>query len=489
VEEKDQIRLGVATLLDNYWITRKEYPEEYLIIRKHKKTIQKYFVDYFGYQLFMTTNLIKLEKVPHTPEQWMGVQEFHEPLDYSIFVAILAYLEEKAQDDMFLISMLSDFVKNFFTNELELKWEVYKHRLSFVRAMKFVEKMELVDVIQGEIDQYRDDMEREVLYRPTMISKYFMRFFTKPIKEFNAVRDLYQVNHDEVHKPVEKEELNDRLDNLMTEMLINKWKNENESNTPRENLQSLNRRLFFSPIVYRHELTEEEKKYFTLQSFRMVEAIAEYTDLEMEIYRNEMLLISKKRSSRLEQHPAQKAISDIALQFGLFFHAMVKQLEEKPEGEYRLTHHKFEELIEDLHKEFGHGWSKEYRESYPEEVAKKLLEYLTEWKLADYETVTSTITIYPATTRIVGDYPVDYKFQNYFLLKVKQTVENYFTEDQFTISKDEFEQWIAEFKENQKLPTPSKTKDMLDAVSKFSDLDDDNNVLIMVEKVRKKKGD
>lgn len=438
MEDKEQMRIGITALMENFWIQKKHKTNDYMLIKKHKKGIQKYFFDNFGYQLFSGIDLFKLEKVPYQAEAWMGIQDFREPIDYSIFVAILAYLEDKSKDDLFLVSTLADYVKNFFDKDFKIKWEIYKYRLSFYRAVKYAQSMDLLDSLEGEIEKYKTDEKEEILYRPTMISKYYMRFFSKPIQDFQNI----------------------------DEIISDRWKIPGEDSTPRLNLQSLNRRLFFSPVVYKNELTDEENKYLNYQSFRMVENISEFTDFEMEIYRNEILLISIERNVTGQQHPSQKTISDIVLQFSSFIKEKLKALSDNefPKFEYIVGRREFDKWFEKLQEEFGHGWSKEFRESYSEEVAEKVLEYLEEWKFAFNDFQTHSVVLYPPLVRVGGEFPREYKFERYFIKKMKDISSD--TDWDFNLPTSIFEELIREYNISNS-DTPLRLKNAQDAIDKY----------------------
>lgn len=424
--------------MENFWIQKKDRPNDYMLIKKHKKVIQKYFFDNFGYQMFSGIDLFKLEKVPFQAESWMGIQDFKEPIDYSIFIAILAYLEDKAKDDLFLVSTLSDYVKNFFDKDLKVKWEIYKHRLSFYRAVKYAQSMDLIESLEGEIEKYKTDDKEEILYRPTMISKYYMRFFSRPIKYFRNINEI----------------------------ISDRWKIPGEESTPRMNLQSLNRRLFFSPVVYKNELTDEEKKYLNYQSYRMVENIPEFTHFEMEIYRNEIFLISKERNVTGQQHPNQKTISDIVLQFSAFIKGNLKTLSvnEFPEFEYIVGRREFDKWFEELQEEFGHGWSKEFRESYSEDVAEKVLEYLEDWKFAFNDVQTHSVVLYPPLVRVGGEFPREYKFERYFIKKMKDMSS--VADWDYSLPTPIFEELIKEYNTSNS-DTPLRLKNAQDAIDKY----------------------
>ncbi|MCK2005118.1 TIGR02680 family protein [[Brevibacterium] frigoritolerans] len=460
MEDRERIREGIALLMENFWFTRKHDLDKYMLIRQNRKEIQKYFIDNFGYQVQVNNSIVKLEKIPSKAKPWMGIQDFTDTLDYIFFTSILSYLEDKSSDDIFIVSMLSEYIKQFLSQVLPIKWENYRHRLSFVRAMKFAEKQHLIEVMEGEINLYKDDESIEVLYRPTMISKYFTRFFSKPIQDFSS----------------------------QEEMLEDRWKVEGFMNA-KTRRQAISRKLFSSPLVYRNELDGEEKKYFANYGYSIIDAIEEYTPYEVETYRNELFLISKERNIRLEQFPEGKMLSQIALQFGTFVQKKINKLEENPEFELEIPRFVFIQWIQELQQMNGHGWSKEYREKFHEEIAKEMIIYLTEWKFLEEDTKAHSIILYPIITRVGGEYPVEYRFQRYFFDRLKEKLRIQFKEQQeYVVSMLELQHWINEFKFLNEIKSFNWNK-VEDAIGGLITISDDrNDCIIDLVKVRKKDG-
>lgn len=458
MDDKERIREGITLLLENFWFTRKYDLDKYLLIRQNRKEIQKYFIDNFGYQLVINNAVVKLEKIPSETASWMGIQDFSDPLDYAFFMAILSYLEEKSTDDIFIVSMLSEHVKQFLSQEMDIRWENYRQRLSFVRVMKYAENQQLLEVMEGEIDLYKDDETIEVLYRPTMISKYFMRFFSKPVQEFQSQK----------------------------EMLEDRWKTDGFE-TPKIRRQSITRKLLTSPIVYRNVLNDEEKKYFANYGYSIIDAFEEYTPYEVETYRNELLLISKRRNVKIEQYPDGKMLSQIALQFGYFIQKKAAEREKLPEFEWEISGFVFENWVEELQAINGHGWSKEYREKYPQMIAKELIPYLQEWKMLKEDEKAHSIILYPAITRIGGQYPMEYHFQRYFIEKLKKELGKDLHEKQeHSIDISNLEKWITDFKEKFELQRFS-FKRVEDSIGSLVTIDQEHNICVIdMGKVRKR---
>ena len=86
-----KIKEGIALLFQNYWILRSEHPKEYFFLRGIEKSIRKEITERFGYRVYFTSDFIKLEKLPSSPEPWMGLSDFTSPMDYVLFCCFLCF--------------------------------------------------------------------------------------------------------------------------------------------------------------------------------------------------------------------------------------------------------------------------------------------------------------------------------------------------------------------------------------------------------------
>src|SRR5690606_6688538 len=99
---------ALALLFEHFWILRAEEPEAYRLIRDREQKLKRYVQDKFGMELIIHQHFAKLEKIPVEPQSWMGITAFQERMDYSIFCCALAYTEQKAIDEQFLLSDLTE---------------------------------------------------------------------------------------------------------------------------------------------------------------------------------------------------------------------------------------------------------------------------------------------------------------------------------------------------------------------------------------------
>ena len=56
--------------------------ELYYQIKDELGTVKKFLMEKLGYQVIVNPYLVKVEKMPATPENWMGIQEFTRKIEY-----------------------------------------------------------------------------------------------------------------------------------------------------------------------------------------------------------------------------------------------------------------------------------------------------------------------------------------------------------------------------------------------------------------------
>ena len=102
--------------------------------------MQKFARDYPGWRLLHNEHVIRLEKVPAHAEPFMGIREFTSPLDYMILCALLIFLEDREENEAFLLSELTDMIEAQFKPVQEIDWTLFANRKSLIRVMQWSEK-------------------------------------------------------------------------------------------------------------------------------------------------------------------------------------------------------------------------------------------------------------------------------------------------------------------------------------------------------------
>lgn len=133
----------ISTLLEKYWICKDNNKEEYYQVKRDIPLFQKFIQEQLGWKLIHTEHLIKLEKVPAHAESFMGIQEFSDIRDYTILCAVLMFLEDKAEQEQFLLSELIRFVETCLKQYMEIDWTSFTQRKSLVRVLQYMENLDI----------------------------------------------------------------------------------------------------------------------------------------------------------------------------------------------------------------------------------------------------------------------------------------------------------------------------------------------------------
>lgn len=371
---------ALTALLTQFWILRENDPELFQTIRDRETALRDYVLDKLGYRLIVHRHFAKLEKVPAVPEPWMGIGTFLHGRDYALFCCLLAYLEHKGVDEQFLLSHLCEELSAMYPGEESLNWTHYEHRKSLVRVLQTSEEFGILKVVDGEIAAFHFNEESEALYEVSVASRYFMRSYPKDLFHFHSKEEILAAESGE-----------DEL-------------------TGAQRRHRVYRQLLLSPVYYRSELHEEDFDYVVRYRHRLADDLEKHTGLRMELFKQTALLVNPEKSGRDRQFPDLRAISDIALQFA----GLVRDSRDEGrvvtdgEGAVRLTPVDFEQMVILCKKQFGAGWSGQYRKGLIRTVAAELLALLKEWKMARVDAETGQISLLPVLGRLCGEYPTDF---------------------------------------------------------------------------------
>ena len=368
-------------LLEQFWILRATEPEKYQMVREREPVLRSYFLEKLGFHLIVHPYFAKLEKIPVRPEAWMGNRDFQHPRDYSLFCCLLAYLESKSIDEQFLMSELCEGLRGISPGEESPDWTHYEHRRSLVRVLLFATDLGILKVVEGDVAEFSNIEDYEILYEVPAVSRYFMRFLPREPLARRDMRGLLEPDG-----------------------------GEGDAETGPWRRRRVYRQLMLSPVMYRWESDESDFLYLRNYRHRIREDIESHTGFQFELYKNAALLTLPERRARFALFPDNRAISDIALQFAAIVREMVDdgQLAVDPDGYIRLTPVDFENLVQICREQNSSGWSKQYREALVSTIAKDLLDLFLEWKMIRVDDETGTLLLLPLLVRTIGEYPDDF---------------------------------------------------------------------------------
>ena len=318
----DNITTYLRALLNNFWILKEEEASLYYEIKKNQNKIRDFLTKNLGSRLIVHDRFIKLEKLPSTKIEGVGIPNFSDSLDYILLCMILLFLEDKTRGEVFILSAISEYVKNTcVTLELEHipDWNIRKDRRSFTRVMDYLREIGVIKVKDEETVSFQENQNAQVLYEATGLSNYVMRLFTNDIFEYQNIEDF-----------------------LKDEWI---YQNEEKGSIRRYRVY---RNLLYTPVLYRKEVEITDYDYIKKLRGHMKEEFDEL-GYELEVTRN-MAFLYEENNNQKENFPNNKKISDIVLMVNKRLYDMILQ-EEILLDEYevgRISKESFEMILQDI---------------------------------------------------------------------------------------------------------------------------------------------
>ena len=366
-------------LLSKRWILKDREKELYYQLKDEIGKSRDFLTEKLGYQAIITPNLIKLEKIPAYAQNWMGIQDFSDRLEYIFLCMILMFLEDRDAGEQFVLSMLTEYIQANIKEE-QIDWTIYSYRRHLVKVMKYCVKIGILEIDDGSEDSFMKSDEGEVLYQNTGASRYFMKNFSRDISDYHSQEDFL------------KEE----------------WIGMNEDRGIIRR-QRVYRSLLMSPGIYLNDDTEEDFAYVRHYRGMIEEELDRFFDCELQVHKTSAFLIMGEDSNLGRSFPEENTLSDIVLLWcNLFRQKIADRSVEVPAGEdIVISRQQFLMISEECKRQYGSGWIKTYREMTMGEFCKKLKEYmiLMEMIMEKYD----QIIVYPIVGKVAGCYPKDFK--------------------------------------------------------------------------------
>lgn len=366
-------------LLSKRWILKDREKELYYQLKDEIGKSRDFLTEKLGYQAIITPNLIKLEKIPAYAQNWMGIQDFSDHLEYIFLCMILMFLEDRDAREQFVLSMLTEYIQANIKEE-QIDWTIYSYRRHLVKVMKYCVKIGILEIDDGSEDSFIKSDEGEVLYQNTGASRYFMKNFSRDISDYQSQEDFL------------KEE----------------WIGMNEDRGIIRR-QRVYRSLLMSPGIYLNDDTEEDFAYVRHYRGMIEEELNRFFDCELQVHKTSAFLIMGEDSNLGRSFPEGNTLSDIVLLWcNLFRQKIADGSIEVPAGEdIVISRQQFLTISEECKRQYGSGWIKTYREMTMGEFRKKLKEYMIfmEMIMEKYD----QIIVYPIVGKVAGCYPKDFK--------------------------------------------------------------------------------
>ncbi|HJC15681.1 MAG TPA: TIGR02678 family protein [Candidatus Fusicatenibacter intestinigallinarum] len=369
----------IRTLLEEFWISRDSDREKYYRVKRDVPKFQKFIREQLGWKLIHTEHLIKLEKIPAHAESFMGIQEFTEIQDYCILCAVLMFLEDREEQERFLLSELIDYVETVLKGDLPIDWTSFTQRKSLVRVMQYLEKLQILRVHEGSSEAFGQERGREVLYENTGYSRYFAVSLGRDISAYESWQDFEKAEFEELSEDRGSRRIN-----------------------------RVYRQLAACPALYWQSSDDPDAYYLKNQRQWVGKYLGEHLGGRLDIHRNAAFWMLEDSEVFGTVHPRDAMLPEAVLLVCARLQDMVQsgELEQREDGCLEMRKEEFFQLIRNLRDRWNSAWSKEYREMDEEKLLERILQYMKDWMLLRLED--EHVILLPAVGKLKGYYPKDY---------------------------------------------------------------------------------
>ncbi|MFI3214477.1 MAG: TIGR02678 family protein [Eubacteriales bacterium] len=367
-------------LLSSRHIIKSKDRDKYYSIKDSLEEIRKYATEKMGCQLIVNSLLIKLEKIPVHAENYMGISDFTDKNEYIFLCIVLMFLEDKEVEDQFVLSELTEYI---VANAVEEKvdWTLFTKRRQLIKVLRFCINNGLLKINDGNDDSFMSDVEGEVLYENTGVSKYFMRNFSRDIMGYQEAKDFEGSD----------------------------WQNVNEDRGMARR-HRIYKRLLFSTGIYRTGENDEDFEYLKRYRNRIQEDFSKNFDAKLQVHKNSAYVIMGENSQISASFPWNNTISDIILLCNQLLleeitnHHLAIEWDES----VHMSVIAFERIIRLCKEKFGDGFLKSYRDKTEEEFVKLISEQMIYLSFVSKDEEKQEVIIRPIIGKVYGKYPDDF---------------------------------------------------------------------------------
>lgn len=373
---------AAKALIENCWIDKKTDKELYMKVRRELPKCQKFFREQLGWTVINNEQILKVEKIPAHAESYMGITDFTESRDYCLFCAVLAFLEDKEEQEQFLLSELVDMLELQLKGVIDVDWTSFTHRKSLVRVLQFCEHLRLLEAYEGSSDNVSNSIGQEILYENTGLSRYMAVNFAYSIDNFQSWEDFEKQQNEE-----------------------------SEADRGHYRINRVYRQMAAAPALYWSQSDDPDSIYLKNQRQWIQKNFSEYLGGQLHIHKNAAFLVMDEEESFGEKHPREAMLPELVL---LFCGRIREKADEgvwiKRQDECVIASKKeFQEGLYDCRGRYSPAWSKEYREMEDDKLSTAVISYMKSWMMIDESD--GEIVIYPAVGKMIGNYPVEFELK------------------------------------------------------------------------------
>lgn len=371
---------AVRVLLEQYWIDKKRQKELYTKVRRELPACQRFFREQLGWSVIHNEQVLKIEKIPARAAAFMGITDFTEIRDYCLFCGVLIFLEDREEQERFLLSELVDMLEVQLKGVMEVDWTLFTQRRSLVRVLQFCEKRGLIELCEEQRED--SSLGREVLYENTGLSRYMTVNFTYGISTFSSWQDFEQEQN-----------------------------SESGADRGHYRINRVYRQLAAAPALYWKQTDDQDSIYLKNQRQWVQKNLRTYLDGQLQIHKNAAFLVMEEQVFG-ERHPREAMLPELIL----CFCGRIRELVEtgvwtrRPDDCIAVKREDFLKELYDCREKYQEAWGKEYREMEPEKLAGAVIAYMKSWMMLSEEKA-GNFLIWPAAGKVTGRYPADFQIE------------------------------------------------------------------------------
>ena len=364
-------------LLNNFWITKEQDPENYYLLKRKQKELQNFIYKNLGNKLIIHDRFIKLEKISNIPSKDQGIESFTSTMDYVFLFIFLLFLEDKPHGEKFILSNLIEYVKNTAIT-LELTntpdWTYASHRKSLIRVIKYLVNLNIITIKDEDKISFIDDQTADALYEVTGISNYLIPSFDQEIYGLTTPEDFLNIQW------------------IATDI--------DRSNIRRYKVY---RNLLYLPAVHHEDISESEDDYLRKMHKTIETELLENLDLSTEITKNMALIYTDENTIQKDYFPNTKRITDIILLINKEINDYIKiqNIEKKPDESYILTNNELKNIILNTKIKYKPFYSKAYLDLTDKKYLNEIIQTMENYHFIKESN--KNYKIYPLVNRFQGE--------------------------------------------------------------------------------------
>lgn len=340
------------------------------------------FREQLGWTIINNEQILKVEKIPAHAESYMGITDIMDSRDYCLFCAVLSFLEDKEEQEQFLLSELVDMLELQLKGVMDMDWTSFTHRKSLVRVLQFCEHIRLLEAYEGSSDNVSSGMGQEILYENTGLSRYMAVNFAYSIDNFQSWEDFEKQQNEE-----------------------------GEADRGHYRINRVYRQMAAAPALYWSQSDNPDSIYLKNQRQWIQKNFSEYLGGQLHIHKNAAFLVMDEEESFGERHPREAMLPELVLLF------CGRIRETAGEGIWMIrqdecivvSEKEFQKELNDCRDRYSLAWSKEYREMEVEKLLAAVISYMKSWMMIDESD--GEIVIYPAAGKMIGNYPAEFELK------------------------------------------------------------------------------